>query len=628
MKTKNILLILFLSGIGFLSLQAQNLVTLNEAIISDTVFAVSQSDVNTKAMYASGQVEFSLKSGYVRILLTDDSGFDLLVYESFPLLTTKGVDVFDNTALETGSILSFFSATKIRVEIKNAELKKLSIEVSGEGITKEQQQKVKTDRIAVMNKNLREQNALWEAGETPISQMTYQEKKGLFSGKVPDLQGFDYYTGGIFELNGDKEELTLKSAQNTNGTLSNTYVPSFDWRNRHGANNPSSPYYNSGGHGWITSVKDQLSCGSCGVFSVIGTTEALTNLYYNRFLNKDLSEQDIVSCFPYGNCAANQGWMPSYTIDYIVANGVCEESCFPYTATDLPCLDKCPSPTENIKVSGRINCGTIIFPKTVNAIKKNVIRYGPISGGISDFSHAMPIIGYKEIQAGDTIYTSMHNYVIIPSGDSRIGQTAWLFKNSWGSSWGKNGFAYILLPNISQIKWTHVILSPITSPNYTSADIVCEDRDSDGYYFWGIGPKPAHCPLCAPNEPDGDDSNPYLGPMDEYGNCEAITPLSQNITTSQTWSISRTLCRNLVVQSGATLTITATVFMQAYKVTIQNGGKIILSGGTIDDGNIIAQSGGELTITNNGKILLGNYDNLDIQLGAVFDYTYGEILLK
>lgn len=73
MQTKNTVLILFLSGIGFLSLQAQNLVTFNEAIIKDTVFALSQkNDVVSKIVYASGQVAFSSKSGYVRILLTDD----------------------------------------------------------------------------------------------------------------------------------------------------------------------------------------------------------------------------------------------------------------------------------------------------------------------------------------------------------------------------------------------------------------------------------------------------------------------------------------------------------------------------------------------------------------------------
>jgi hypothetical protein len=126
MKTKNILLILFLFGIGFLSLQAQNLATFNKAFIKDTVFAVSQkSDVIFKTVYASGQVEFFSKSGYVRILLTDDYDYDLLVYESFPLLTSGSIDIFNNVALETSNIPSFFSTTKIRVEIKNAELKKL-----------------------------------------------------------------------------------------------------------------------------------------------------------------------------------------------------------------------------------------------------------------------------------------------------------------------------------------------------------------------------------------------------------------------------------------------------------------------------------------------------------------------
>ncbi|MDR0798357.1 MAG: hypothetical protein LBN18_01150, partial [Dysgonamonadaceae bacterium] len=94
------------------------------------------------------------------------------------------------------------------------------------------------------------------------------------------------------------------------------------------------------------------------------------------------------------------------------------------------------------------------------------------------------------------------------------------------------------------------------------------------------------------------------------------------------WSTNKTLCKNIAIQSGVTLTITATTFSSNYTITIKNGGKLILSGGTIDDGYVIAQSGSELTISNNGKILLGNYDNLDVQLGAVFNLNYGEVSLK
>ena len=628
MKITKIPLITVLLSMGCFLLPAQNLVKTNVPITKDTLLTtLEKNDISSKNVLASGQAIFPSKTGYVRILLSTDYGYDLLVYESTPLVAIKRIDNFNNCVMETINI-PHSSFTKIRVEIKDAELRNLSIDLSDAAVSKAELQKAKTDRIALINDHLRERNMLWAAGETSVSQVSYEEKKGLFGGRVPDLQGFEYYVGGVFELTDDEPDSPNQVNELRDTSNMNDFAPSFDWRNRHNANNPTSPYYNSDGHGWVTSVKNQNPCGSCGVFAVIGTIESLTNLYYNRFLNKDLSEQDIVSCYPYGNCATNQGWYPGLTIDYIVANGVCEEVCFPYTATDLPCSDKCTAPTENIKVSGRIDCGTASFPKTVDAIKKSIIQYGPISGGISNFSHAMSMIGYKEIQAGDTIYTTMYSYTIIPTGDSRIGQTAWLFKNSWGTSWGKNGFGYILPSSISNIAWTHIVLSPVSSPNYTDADIVCEDRDGDGYYFWGIGPKPATCLSCAPDEPDGDDSNPNLGPMDEYGYCEPTTPLVENITSSQTWNTNRTLCRNLLVQSGATLTVTATVFMQAHKVTVQNGGKIILSGGTFDDGNMIAQSGSELTITDNGKILLGSHDNLDIQLGAQFNMTYGEILLK
>ena len=618
MQTKNTVLILVLSGIGLLSLQAQNLVTLNEVIIKDTVFILSQkNNVVSKMVYASGQVAFSSKSGYVRILLTDDYGYDLLMHESFPLLATNGMDVFDNGALETGNIPSFFSAAKIHIEIKNAELKNLSINVSNKGISKEQEQKVKTDKMALLNKNLRDDNALWVAGETPVSQMSYEEKKNLFGGKIPDLQGLEYYVGGIFELTDDKPD-SLNQIKKLSATSNmNDFVPSFDWRNRHGRN-------------WNTSVKNQGSCGSCWAFGAVAVVEGVTNLYYNQKIDLDLSEQQMVSCTS-GTCSGGTAG-GSQALDYIIANGVVTETCFPYTATNGICSNICSNPIENIKIVGYQTYYPSSYSDPATELKKLIIQKGILSGRIGAWSHTMALVGFGTVEAGDTVYNGIaggyNTPIIISSGDSRIGQTYWIFKNSWGSSWGSDGGYLYAISNISQLIYIRIPLSPITSLNYTNADIVCGDRDGDGYYFWGIGTKPAHCPACAPDEPDGDDSNPNLGPMDEYGYCEPITPLVENIASSQTWNTNRTLCRNLLVKSGATLTVTATVFMQAHKVTIQNGGKIILSGGTIDDGNMIAQSGSELTITNNGQILLGNHDNLAIQSGAKFNMTYGAILLK
>jgi hypothetical protein len=107
-------------------------------------------------------------------------------------------------------------------------------------------------------------------------------------------------------------------------------------------------------------------------------------------------------------------------------------------------------------------------------------------------------------------------------------------------------------------------------------------------------------------------------------------PTVDDITSSQTWTTNRILCKNISVQSGATLTISAsaTLFSSTYTITIMNGGTIILSGGKIDDGNIVVQNGGVFTISNNGKLLLGSYDNLNVQLGAMFHLNYGEVSLK
>jgi len=59
------------------------------------------------------------------------------------------------------------------------------------------------------------------------------------------------------------------------------------------------------------------------------------------------------------------------------------------------------------------------------------------------------------------------------------------------------------------------------------------DLDKDGYYNWGIGPKPKTCPAC-PDEVDCDDSDPNKGPyIDSTGFCK---PISTGLLHTQTAS--------------------------------------------------------------------------------------------
>ena len=71
---------------------------------------------------------------------------------------------------------------------------------------------------------------------------------------------------------------------------------------------------------------------------------------------------------------------------------------------------------------------------------------------------------------------------------------------------------------------SYVLDGKVLSTIYDDRNILCTDKDEDGYYNWGVGPKPDQCPSC-PDLPDGDDSNPCLGPMDEYGHMAQSIPL-------------------------------------------------------------------------------------------------------
>lgn len=103
-----------------------------------------------------------------------------------------------------------------------------------------------------------------------------------------------------------------------------------------------------------------------------------------------------------------------------------------------------------------------------------------------------------------------------------------------------------------------------------------------------------------------------------------------NINTNTAWNTDQTICADVVVNSGATLTITAkTIMPDAGKITVKSGGILIVSaGGYVENSNLQVLSGGILIIQNDGAIELNEGDELKIDLGAQFEDLTGRVKLQ
>ncbi|MCP4293625.1 MAG: T9SS type A sorting domain-containing protein [bacterium] len=182
----------------------------------------------------------------------------------------------------------------------------------------------------------------------------------------------------------------------------------------------------------VTSVKNQGSCGSCWAFAATAEMESFIKIYYGKEL--DLSEQQSVSCNPYG-ASCDGGWA-SATYYVMQQQGAVTESCFPYLGVDPP---HAPCIEEGLKKYGYVN-GYNHISNDVEQIKQ-ALQTGPVCTGISATD---AFEGYSN-GCFDQYGQSINHLVLIVGYDDRScdDQGAWLIKNSWGPGFGQGGYIWV-----------------------------------------------------------------------------------------------------------------------------------------------------------------------------------------
>jgi hypothetical protein len=355
----------------------------------------------------TADIDLHHDTSLVRIIFVPNDDYEYMIFEAYSLI----VDSLSFSVREVCDETCFLNELRpysVKIQIIDAEVTLTSLNYYYEEMENlpqlqfEVKREMDEQKIEKMNSRIVHYDMIWVAGDNNIVAKYYHEKKEMF-GEAYHLLGFDYYHEGLFE----------PFRYVPNPKVDPDLVRTFDWRNRHGANDPSSGYFGDDlGTGWFTSVKDQFM-GTCWAFSTASLTEVIANLYANDSLDFDLSEQQLVSCndtVDYGDC---NGGDDDGVLRYIRDIGIVDDGCFPMECPTQICEHMCPSPEYRIKIQDSIN----VDHKNFDSLRIALINHGPIT---LDYIHTKDAKGRHAANLAGYLFDS---------ADSTVW---WLIKNSWG----------------------------------------------------------------------------------------------------------------------------------------------------------------------------------------------------
>ena len=184
--------------------------------------------------------------------------------------------------------------------------------------------------------------------------------------------------------------------------------------------------------GAVTPVKNQGSCGSCWAFSSTGAMEGCHFISSGTLLS--LSEQELVDCDHNGSNGCNGGSMEG-AFQWYQTNKAELESQYTYTAKNGTCMES--------SYTGEFNStGYKVITSGSSSGLMASIQAGPTSVAIEADKMAFQMY-HSGILNSTSCGTSLDHGVLAVGYGSENGQNYYLVKNSWGSSWGDQGYVKI-----------------------------------------------------------------------------------------------------------------------------------------------------------------------------------------